>query len=196
MSTITYPTQAHKPQTSGETPVVLPMGDRAKERLTNGIEAKPVVRRKIPMRRPPDGGQIAEVEERPGYFRYAVNDVGGRVKKFERAGYTIVKSADKENHPAAGNRPSKMGSAQVQDAGDVKTVLMEIPIEHYEEMQAYKEYHYNRPRELAINEARREAASLHDPNSEASFYGKAEITFADKEKAEYKAADNNIKTKG
>lgn len=85
-------------------------------------------------------------DQRPGFIRRWVNDVPGRVEKFLRGGYEIVKNDDvkvgdggvTDNNIALGTGARKnVGRTRIGDG--THAVLMEIPEDLYEEDQKAKQ---------------------------------------------------------
>lgn len=94
-----------------------------------------------PKRTPVGQRNILTTDQRPGYVRRWVNDVDGRLAMFEEAGYEAVRTPTQVGDPAAGNA-SQVGSVVRKPVGGgVDAVLMEIPVEYYDEDQAAKEQH-------------------------------------------------------
>ncbi len=84
---------------------------------------------------------IDEKHKRPGFVRRIVKDTPGRIKKFEKYGYTIVKDETKIGDGKAGDK-SQLGSAVTVELGrrsQMTGVLMEIPQEIYDEIQDEKQ---------------------------------------------------------
>ena len=75
-----------------------------------------------------------EGEERPGFKRRYLNDVGSRIEQARNAGYTFV------NDPKTGE-PKKQLVGVLKEGGGMYAYLMEIPIEFYNEDQDLKEGH-------------------------------------------------------
>jgi hypothetical protein len=68
-----------------------------------------------------------------------VNDDGDRVKRFEEAGYKVVREDVEVGDPVAG-KESQIGSVvNPSVGGDKKAVLMEIKEEYYEADQKVKQ---------------------------------------------------------
>jgi len=84
--------------------------------------------------------------QKPGFVRRWVNDVVGRLEKFDRAGWVPVDRNDVDvNHGEVAGSNTHLGSGVSKDVGRTRAgdgtqaVLMEIPIELYEEDQAAKQ---------------------------------------------------------
>ena len=92
-----------------------------------------------PIRIPLGTRDILTASKRPGYVRRFVNDEGGRVKRFEEAGYKVVRENVEVGDPVAG-KESQIGSVvNPSVGGDKKAVLMEIKEEWYETDQKVKQ---------------------------------------------------------
>ena len=71
---------------------------------------------------------------RPGYRNYFANDVDGRIDEMMELGYTPVINPNADTSDSADGRESKYGNAVRKSVGGgVKAILMEIPIEWYNE---------------------------------------------------------------
>lgn len=87
---------------------------------------------------PVGSGDRIKYSSRPGYVRRLVNDVHGRVKMFQDAGYEFVQGDETGGPPRAGEG-SQMGKKISKDVGGgVTAYLMEVPQEWYAEDQALK----------------------------------------------------------
>jgi len=92
-----------------------------------------------PIRVPLGTRNILTAPKKKGYERRFVNDVDGRVKQFEEAGYSIVREKIEVGDPKAGN-PSNLGSAVSKPVGGgTNCVLMEIKEDWYKEDQKEKQ---------------------------------------------------------
>lgn len=95
---------------------------------------------------------------RDGYVRRWVNDRDDRIERFREAGYEPVTADFKGGDPQLGD-PSKPGSTVVKSVGGgVKSVLMEIPKEYYDEDQVVK-IEGNRKRLAALKPEAQQAVS-------------------------------------
>lgn len=82
---------------------------------------------------------VLRAEQREGYVRRFVNDEPGRIKMFEEAGYQIVTDG---SAPSDRNVGDSLGTGSVVSkhvGGGTRAVLMEIPVEFYEEDMKAKE---------------------------------------------------------
>lgn len=92
-----------------------------------------------PQRTPIHSRNRLDFEQREGFVRRVVNDVDGRLKMFEEAGYEQVMTPT-AGAPLEAGDASQLGSVVRKPVGGgVEGVLMEIPREWYEEDQAAKE---------------------------------------------------------
>jgi len=93
-----------------------------------------------PKRQPVSQRIILSAPSRPGYVRRWVNDSGDRVRLFEEGGWQPVKNdADMETADKAKMAESSLGSVVTRHTGgNVRSVLMEIKKEWYDEDQAKK----------------------------------------------------------
>lgn len=93
-----------------------------------------------PVRKPVGTRRVLSAEQRPGYHRRWVNDIDDRIQMFIEGGYTPV-AGDADNSDKRATDPSKLGSSQTRKSvgGGVEAVLMEIPLEWYNEDQAAKQ---------------------------------------------------------
>jgi len=78
-------------------------------------------------------------EARPGFVRRIVNDTAGRVQAFIDAGYTVVTDGTEVGDHATGLSSGTGTASTRQVGGGVQGVLMEIPVELYNEDQAEKQ---------------------------------------------------------
>jgi hypothetical protein len=78
-------------------------------------------------------------EARPGFVRRIVNDIPGRVQAFLDAGYTVVTDGTEVGDHATGLSSGTGTTSTRQVGGGVQGVLMEIPVELYNEDQAEKQ---------------------------------------------------------
>lgn len=93
-----------------------------------------------PKRTPIASRNILTTEQRDGYVRRWVNDTPGRIKMFEEAGYEAVREPTKVGDNRAGEASNVGSSVMNKDVGGGQNaILMEIPIEYYQEDQAAKE---------------------------------------------------------
>ena len=93
-----------------------------------------------PKRVPIATRNILTTDQRDGFVRRWVNDTPGRVQMFEDAGYEIVREPTKVGDDRAGEASNVGASITRKSVGaGQEAVLMEIPIEFYEEDQAAKE---------------------------------------------------------
>ncbi len=89
-------------------------------------------------------------EGRPGFVRRIVNNTPGRIQAFLDAGYTVVTDGTEVGDHATG-LSSGVGSASTrQVGGGVEGVLMEIPIELYNEDQAEKQSQVDRTEQAIL----------------------------------------------
>lgn len=84
-----------------------------------------------PQRKPVGLRRVNEAEQREGYYRRWVNDTKDRISKFEEGWYEKV--LDDQGNPV-----KRSGGS-----GGSKQVLMEIPLELYNEDQEVKQKRYN-----------------------------------------------------
>ena len=84
--------------------------------------------------------------QKPGFVRRWVNDVVGRLEKFEKAGWVPADRNDVDvNHGEVAGSNTALGTGVSKDVGRTRAgdgtqaILMEIPIEYYEEDQAAKQ---------------------------------------------------------
>ena len=92
-----------------------------------------------PVRIPLGTRDILTAPKKPGYVRRFVNDEGDRIKRFEEAGYKIVREDIEIGDPVAG-KESQVGSVVSPSVGgDKKAVLMEIKEEWHETDQKTKQ---------------------------------------------------------
>jgi len=92
-----------------------------------------------PVRVPLGTRDVLTAPKRPGYIRRFVNEGGGRVEKFEAAGYEVVREDIKVGDPKAG-KGNKIGSAVNPSVGGGSTaILMETKQEYYDEDQKAKQ---------------------------------------------------------
>jgi hypothetical protein len=76
---------------------------------------------------------------RPGFYRRVVNDIDDRIQQFKDAGYEPV-VGDMLGGEVGVNDPKKLGAIVSKPVGNKITgVLMEIPLEFYEEDQKAKQ---------------------------------------------------------
>lgn len=92
-----------------------------------------------PKRKPLGTQSVLTAPKRAGYVRRFVNDVDGRIERFQEAGYEIVQGNVETNSGQLG-KDSKLGSAVHKGVGGgMKAVLMEIKQEWYDEDQKAKQ---------------------------------------------------------
>jgi len=75
---------------------------------------------------------VLTAPQRPGYKRRFVNDTKDRIQQFQEAGYSIVEGQVPVGDPKIG-RPGQLGNVVSSQGDGQRKVLMEIPIEHYNE---------------------------------------------------------------
>lgn len=94
-----------------------------------------------PKRVPVGSRKVLAAEKREGYFRRWVNDSSDRIQAFLDAGYALVRKTEADISDVRTQDPSKIGSSVVRKAvgGNTYAVLMEIPLEFYNEDQAAKQ---------------------------------------------------------
>jgi len=79
---------------------------------------------------------VLRYPERPGYHRHVFNDVDDNILIKQQAGYEIVQKKDlPSGDPRAGDATQMGMPVSKSVGGGVKGILMEIPIEWYEEDQ-------------------------------------------------------------
>lgn len=85
-------------------------------------------------------------DQRPGFIRRWVNDIPGRVEKFLRGGYEVVRDDEvKVGDGGVTDNNIALGTGARKNVGRTRAgegthaVLMEIPIELYEEDQRAKQ---------------------------------------------------------
>ena len=84
-------------------------------------------------------GAALRFDERPGYYRRVVTDDNGRVERFSLAGYEPVRDPSVDQAADKAGKASYMGDIVRRPIGGGKYgVLMEIPIEWYNEDQEKK----------------------------------------------------------
>jgi len=93
-----------------------------------------------PKRTPIHQRNILTTDQRDGYVRRWVNDVDGRHDMFTEAGYEKVTKPTKVGDPMAGAASQVDSVVRKPVGGGVTAVLMEIPVEFYEEDQRSKEH--------------------------------------------------------
>lgn len=93
-----------------------------------------------PKRIPIHQRNIMTTDQRDGYARRWVNDVDGRPEMFEDAGYAKVVKPTKVGDPMAGAASQLDSVVRKPVGGGINAVLMEIPVELYEEDQRSKEH--------------------------------------------------------
>lgn len=92
-----------------------------------------------PIRIPLGTRNVLTAPKRTGYVRRFVNDEKDRVQQFGEAGYNIVRDDIEIGDPKAG-KETQVGSAVGKAVGQgVRTVLMEIKEEWYQEDQKAKQ---------------------------------------------------------
>lgn len=83
---------------------------------------------------------VLKYPARPGYFRKVFNDMDDNIQRRIEDGYAIVQDSDIQSGDRIAGRDSQMGTpASKNVGGGVKGVLMEIPMEWYEERQKAKQ---------------------------------------------------------
>jgi hypothetical protein len=88
-----------------------------------------------PQRVPLHDSNVLTADQRPGYRRRFVNDVGDRIAKFEQAGWVVVRG-DAGAFKDRTGKASQLGEAVRKPVGGgMNAVLMEIPEEYYTEDQ-------------------------------------------------------------
>jgi len=99
-----------------------------------------------PHRRPLSRRDVLSFPRRPGYYRRVVNDTGGgrRIQAFKDAGYEEVRDGSLTGADGEAGRPSQIGKnvtrvVGTDQQGAIRGVLMEIPLEFYNEDQAAKQ---------------------------------------------------------
>lgn len=88
---------------------------------------------------------IDDKYNRDGFRRRIVADRPGQIRKYEKLGYTIVTDETLVGDQKAGTT-TRLGSAVTVDLGrthELKGVLMEIPEDIYQEIQAEKAEEYD-----------------------------------------------------
>lgn len=76
---------------------------------------------------------VLTAPQKPGFVRRFVNDIKDRIQVFKEAGYSIVEDDITVGDPKIG-RASQLGSGvSSQVGGGMRSVLMEIPEEYYNE---------------------------------------------------------------
>lgn len=78
-------------------------------------------------------------EGRPGFVRRIVNNTPGRIQAFLDAGYEVVTDGTEVGDPATGLSKGTSSASTRQVGGGIEGVLMEIPVELYNEDQAEKQ---------------------------------------------------------
>lgn len=104
---------------------------------------KPTQKELRPVRRVPiyeSRKEVLTAPERPGFHRHFINDIDDRVQKALNAGYRIVEDESIQIGSDYAGKDNPLGRARVKHVGKgMKAVLMEIPIEFYEEDQKAKQ---------------------------------------------------------
>jgi hypothetical protein len=110
--------------------------------------------------------------QRPGYIRRVVNDDKDRIKRFEAAGYEVVRGPVENASDGQVGRASQIGDAVTRPVGQgMQGVLMEIPKEWYDEDQADKQSEID----AMEDSMRRRFRKSTNPNEEDGVYGKVDI---------------------
>lgn len=92
--------------------------------------------KRIPVGGPRNIMTVADKD--PNYVYRWVNDVSGRIQRFQEGGYEIVTGSNEVGDNTV-DRGSRLGSAITKSVGGLVTaVLMRIPKEWYDEDQAAK----------------------------------------------------------
>ena len=120
--------------------------------------------KKRPKRIPLGTRNVLRYPDRPGYHRHVINDVDDNILVKQQAGYEIVQKKDlPSGDPRAGDA-SQMGMPVSKGVGHgVKGVLMEQPIEFYNEDQKVRQ-----------DKIKADESAMKQPSSEGG-YGKVEI---------------------
>jgi hypothetical protein len=95
-------------------------------------EAKPPRRRRVPLGAP---NFKLSAPPREGYHRHWINDSGSRLAQAEAGGYTFVEDADDALGKSDPGTKTSVIAGTLPDGSPMRTYLMEIPLEYYEEDQ-------------------------------------------------------------
>ena len=113
-------------------------------------------RRKRRRARIGDANYKLQAPERPGFSRRWVNDVPGRVDRFEENGWSVVQ---REDGGTDSRFVGKTGRAK-EDGNTVgNAILMELPDEFYAEDRAHKEAKIIDPSDMTENQASRDGGA-------------------------------------
>lgn len=83
---------------------------------------------------------VLKYPQRPGYVRRIVNDIEGRVQRFENAGWRVVQQEIIEGGDMRVGVASQLASPVLKPVGGgINAVLMEIPEDIYKEDQTKKQ---------------------------------------------------------
>lgn len=82
---------------------------------------------------------IDEKYNRPGFVRRIVNDTPGKLDRAKRLGYTVVQDTELQIGDSPANTSGTAVTVQVGRSKPMTGVLMEIPVDMWEENQAEKE---------------------------------------------------------
>jgi hypothetical protein len=124
-----------------------------------------ILEAKRPKRVPLGTRNVLRYPEREGYFRYVFNDVDDGILEAQKAGYEIVQKKDLPSGDPRAGEASQMGMPVSKNVGNgVKGVLMEIPLEWYEEDQKAKQ-----------DKIKADESVMRQPRTGSDSYGQIEI---------------------